>query len=331
MVVCVYEGDYKIVRRSGVGIAIRHQRKALERAGVTLSSKIRDADIIHINTVFPLSVASAIFARMKGKKVVYYGHSTKEDFKNSFFLSNAIAPLFKCWIKFCYNLGNIIITPSEYAKDLLTGYGMRKPLYTLSNGVDTEFFKKSRDGALRFRRRYGITEKDKVVISAGHMIERKGILDFIRIARKFQSVTFIWFGHTPDGMITKKVRSALKDIPENLILAGFVSQEELRDAYSGADVFLFLSREETEGIVILEALSTSCLVIVNDIPVYRGWLTDGKNVLKCNPSNADDVLSAALSSENDLIVSNGRKTAEERDLKMIGKKLSEMYEELLPV
>ena len=126
MVVCVYEGDYKIVRRSGVGIAIRHQRKALERAGVTLSSKIRDADIIHINTVFPLSVASAIFARMKGKKVVYYGHSTKEDFKNSFFLSNAIAPLFKCWIKFCYNLGNIIITPSEYAEssiDLIRAFG----------------------------------------------------------------------------------------------------------------------------------------------------------------------------------------------------------------
>lgn len=47
----------------------------------------------------------------------------------------------------------------------------------------------------------------------------------------------------------------------------------------------FFSYEETEGIVVLEALSCEIPVIVRDIPVYEGWLTDGEQVRKA--SNLD--------------------------------------------
>ena len=57
-------------------------------------------------------------------------------------------------------------------------------------------------------------------------------------------------------------------------------QEELRDAYCGADVFAFLSLEETEGIVVLEALSCGIPTVLRDIPVYQGWLPEGSGIWK---------------------------------------------------
>ena len=125
--------------KSGVGSAIKHQKNMLKQADIEEAKSWKEADIVHINTVFPDSVLAACLAKMQGKKVVYYGHSTMEDFRNSFIGSNRFAPLFKKWICFCYGLGDIVITPTEYSKGLLKSYGIQKKIYAVSNGVDTEF------------------------------------------------------------------------------------------------------------------------------------------------------------------------------------------------
>lgn len=92
---------------------------------------------------------------------------------------------------------------------------------------------------------------ETVVISVGHMvghmIERKGIIDYIELARRMPDVRFFWFGHTPAAVMTEDVQAAIKNAPSNLEFPGFVNQEQLCEAYCGADVFAFLSKEETEG------------------------------------------------------------------------------------
>lgn len=87
MKILIYNEDYQTVKESGVGKAIDHQKKALDLVGVSYTlNPDDDYDICHINTVFPKSAFFANKARKSGKKVVYHGHSTKEDFKNSFIL-----------------------------------------------------------------------------------------------------------------------------------------------------------------------------------------------------------------------------------------------------
>lgn len=68
--------------------------------------------------------------------------------------------------------------------------------------------------------------------------------------------------------------------PKNLMFPGFVDEEILLGAFSAADLFLFMTYEENEGIVVLESLSTKLPILLRDIPVYNGWLEDGKNCLK---------------------------------------------------
>ena len=80
----IYRGGFPIVEKSGVGKAIEHQEKMLNAVEAPRAARWKEATVVHMNTVFPDSVIAAFIAKMQKKKVIYYGHSTMEDFKNSF-------------------------------------------------------------------------------------------------------------------------------------------------------------------------------------------------------------------------------------------------------
>lgn len=334
MRILIYAGGEKLVGKSGVGQAIRQQRECLRRADIpTTGCWTRDTAAIHVNTVLPDSVFAALGAKLRRRKVVWYGHSTMEDFRGSFKGSNALAPFFKIWIKFCYSLGDVVLTPTAYSQALLESYGIRRPVYHISNGVDSRFFCPDAGRREAFRRRYRLAAGEKAVISVGHMIARKGLPEFLELARKMPSHRFFWFGWTSPSLIPQEIRAALENAPENVEFPGFVDREQLREAYCGADVFAFMSHEETEGIVVLEALACGVPAVVRDIPVYADWLQDGKNIYKA--SNDDEfiqkvegILAGTLSD----LTEEGRAVAAARSLDAVGLRLREIYrrERILP-
>lgn len=272
MKVYIYSELQKKIAKSGVGRAVYHQRKALSDCGVTLVDSVEEADVVHINTVLPNSYRLAKKLRKTGKPLVYHAHSTKEDFRNSYIGSNLTAELFKRWIISCYTKGDVIITPSEYSKSLLEGYGIKKEIFVISNGIDLEDYKRNEQAGREFRKKYGFSEDDKVVVSAGLLIKRKGVHDFAEIARRLPKYKFIWFGTANLKLVGKEVRNAVKNAPDNLIFAGYVDKPALQAALSGSDLFLFPSYEETEGIVVLEALAMKIPTLLRNIPVYNGWI-----------------------------------------------------------
>lgn len=334
MRIYIYGGGERLVGRSGVGQAIRHQRECLRRSGVPTTDRwTRDTTAIHVNTVLPDSVLAALGARLRGRKVVWYGHSTMEDFKRSFRGSDLLAPLFRRWITFCYGLGDVVLTPTEYSRTLLESYGIHKPVYSISNGVDTDFFAPDPEKRKAFRQRYGLAEEEQAVVSVGHTIARKGLPEFLELAQKLPKVRFFWFGWTDPRLIPQEIAQAMENAPENVVFPGYVEREELREAYCGADVFAFLSHEETEGIVVLEALACGIPVLLRDIPVYSGWLEHGRNVYKA--LNSDEFLqyvSGILEKRLPDLTAEGRKVAESRSLEKIGGQLREIYrnERILP-
>ena len=211
-------------------------------------------------------------------------------------------------------------------KQILDGYRLKRPVCALTNGVDTAFFAPDAGRRAAFRRAYGLADSDPVVICAGHYFVRKGVLDFIELARAMPEVKFFWFGYTDPALTPAAVRRAIAEAPANLRFPGYVSQAELRDAYCGADVFAFCSHEETEGIVVLEALACGIPVVVRDIPVYQGWLTDGKQVLKRRDTAGfraavGDILGGAWPR----LGAEGRAAAEARSIAAAGQQLCALY------
>ena len=328
MRVFIYNGGLRLVGRSGVGQAIFHQREMLRRARITTTHHwLQKAGAVHINTVLPDSVLAALAAKLMGRKVIYYGHSTMEDFRGSFRGSDRMAPLFRRWITFCYSLGDVVLTPTEYSRRLLESYGLKPPVYSISNGVDTDFFAPDPARRENFRRRWNIPEGQRTVISVGHTIARKGLPEFLDLAARMPSVRFLWFGWTDPHLIPQEVRQAMEQAPENVTFAGFVDRETLREAYCGADVFAFMSHEETEGIVVLEALACGIPTVVRDIPVYANWLTDGVSVYKAaDPSGFADKVQGLLDGTLPSLAEGGLQVARERSMAATGEKLKAIYQ-----
>ena len=327
MKIYIYKGGLSIVKKSGVGSAVQHQEQMLKETGAPIATSWKEADVVHINTVFPDSVLAAWAARKQGNKVVYYGHSTMEDFRNSFIGSNLAAPLFRRWICRCYRMGDVILTPTEYSRKLLKGYGLTAPIYSLTNGVDTKFFCADESAGKRFRKRYRIPEEKKVVISAGHLIRRKGIFDFLELASKMPDILFIWFGGGNRLLIPPDVRRAVKAKTQNVIFAGFVGAQELKEAYCGADAFVHFSYEETEGIVVLEALACKVPVIVRRIPVYDGWLQEEVHVQKASETEEFQCCIRELVSRDcRKLTERGRKLVEEHSIYNTGMQLNVIYQ-----
>ena len=129
MRVHLYNGSLDLVGRSGVGQAFFHQKAMLEQAGVTVTESWQGhSDAVHINTVLPDAVFAALRAHLRGETVVYYGHSTMQDFRDSFPGSNLLAPVFRQWLRFCYRLGDFIITPTPYSRSILESYHLHRPI-----------------------------------------------------------------------------------------------------------------------------------------------------------------------------------------------------------
>lgn len=331
MKVLLYTKDYDTVKESGVGKAIDHQIKALSLVGCdfTLDEK-DDFDIVHINTVFPKSASFADKARRNGKKVIYHGHSTKEDFKNSFIFSNQMAPAFKKWLEHCYNKGDLILTPTEYSKKILESYKLKPEIEVVSNGIDLDFWQEKPSDRANFYEKYGLDKNKKSVISVGLPIKRKGIDDFINLSKKMPEYEFAWFGKLSPAVMPAEIKKLIDNAPTNLHFPGYISSDDLREAYSGSDLYVFLTHEETEGIVLLEALATKTDILIRDIEIFANDYIDGQNIYKgLTNDDFERKIKAILNEQLPSLKEEGYKKALQKSIKNTGKRLVECYEKVM--
>ncbi|NYE02194.1 1,2-diacylglycerol-3-alpha-glucose alpha-1,2-glucosyltransferase [Kineosphaera limosa] len=313
-----------MAKGSGVGSAMRHQAAMLRHGGARLVPPWAAPQVLQLNTVFPDSVLAGMVARLLGMRVVTYAHSTRQDFEESWVGSAALAPLLERWLALAYRVGHVVVTPTPYSRGIIEGYGLNAPIHVLTNGVDTTFFDGDPTARARFRARHGLGEGDRAVLSVGHLMVRKGIVEFIEVARSMPETRFFWAGSMPKAAMPPQVRLALEQAPPNLTLLGQLPPEGVRDAYAGADLFCFLSREETQGIVVLEALASGVPVLVRSIGAYEGWLTEG--VVHTAPGSAStlDIARSAraiLDGDAPDLVPAGRELARLHDVRAVSAEL----------
>ncbi len=330
MKVLIYFQSERLLRKSGIGRAMRHQMNACKSAHQDFTIKIHEPyDMAHINTIYERSYSLLKSCHKKNIPVIAHGHSTYEDFRNSFAFWKIAKVWFNHRIKTMYSNADAIITPTKYSKSLIESYGFNKEIYVCSNGINLEDYSYSQDKIDAFKKKFKIKDGQKVIIGVGMLFERKGVPDFIEIARHFPDIKFIWFGNLSPILRTRVIKKALKHKPKNVIFPGYMDNSIIKGAYLYADLFLFPSYEETEGIVVLESLASKCPTLIRDIGVYKEWLNDGVNCFKANTIDEFvEKIRYILSKPSELeeIKENGYKVVEERTLDKVGSRLKEIYD-----
>lgn len=135
-------------------------------------------------------------------------------------------------------------------------------------------------------------------------------------------VLFLWFGGGNHALIPKEIKKLWRKNRRMLFCRIYASCNSTGCILRSGCVCIF-SYEETEGIVVLEALSCEIPVIVRDIPVYEKWLEDGVQVRKAtDPFSYEQALREILSGEQEEEIrcrtQAGRVLAEEHSMRATG-------------
>jgi glycosyltransferase involved in cell wall biosynthesis len=262
--------------------SVRNQRRMLDRHGIDYTTgPTLTADLLHLNNMGPRSVYYANRARTEGVPVVAHAHQTAEDFRESFALSDVLAGPLKPYLSYAYGLADHLVCPSEYTAAAMDDY-CATPRTVISNGFDPEKLAGYESLRGEYRERYDLDPP--VVFMIGHVIERKGLSAFVETARRLPDLDFAWFGYlNPGGGILDRVLRSrrttrlVESAPGNCTFTGYV--EDIRGAFAAGDVFFFPTKNENEGMALLEAMACGKPPVVRDIPTFE-WLDDGTDCLK---------------------------------------------------
>ena len=163
-----------------------------------------------------------------------------------------------------------LVTPSNWLKsEIKQSFLSKFQIRAIPNGVDLNAF---RPTTSTFKQQYGIKNKIMVLGVASAWSSRKGLLDFIKLSLELDDSFCIVLV----GLNAKQ----LKTLPRNILgIEKTNNLKDLAEIYSAADVFVNPSKEETMGLVTVEALACGTPAIVYPFTAVPETLDCGSGLI----------------------------------------------------
>ncbi len=181
--------------------------------------------------------------------------------------------------------GEKMFVPSTDMKKLLNRYNLDLPIEVLPSGIDidmyTERAKEAERGLKRsLREQFGIDESEKILLYVGRVGSEKNVEFLLEafdlIAEKCPKAHLVIVG---GGRGLGKILALVSKLHQSrrVHFTGYVEDEGiLAGYYCEADLFMFASLTETQGLVVAEALASSTPVVAVNAPGVRDVLGDKK-------------------------------------------------------
>jgi glycosyltransferase involved in cell wall biosynthesis len=226
----------------------------------------QDCDLIHIQTPFVAHYAGLKAARRHGLPVVATYHTLFEEYLSHyapFLPSNWLKGQARTFSRKQCNALDAVIVPSSAMRERLAHYGVEKPMHVLPTGIPLRHFAAGSRQAFRFK--HGILSTRPLALFVGRIAHEKNIgflLEALLHARQQRpDILLVIAGEGPASHDLQERVKAL-GLRDNVQFIGYMDRaQELPDCYAAADVFVFASRTETQGLVLLEAMAAGLPVI----------------------------------------------------------------------
>lgn len=312
------------------------ERLALTLPEKTLREVLKiDFDIIHGHAGGPVTFLGWQIARLKGVPFVGTYHTLWNRYTHYILQGKLVSPrMAEVATRIFGNLTDYLIAPTPRVKKELISYGVKKPIEVVPSGLDLSKFEKSQKGFLR--KRLGLKQQDKVLLYVGRLGKEKSvdfiIRSFAKIQPEFPDAHLVLIG---DGTIRAKLEKLAKrlKLQENVHFAGFIDQADIQKVYVDADIFVFASQTETQGMVIIEAFASGLPVVAIKDPAFEGVVEDGKNgflVKRGTSEFASKALSLLNNEDTRRKFSKvGKETAKKHSVEITAERLEEIYKKLI--
>lgn len=183
------------------------------------------------------------------------------------------------------------------------------------------------------RRELGIRDEDIVIVFASMNFEIKGLDSILHsLARLKSGFKLIVAGKGNTGKYQKIAGEA--GIAGNVIFTGVVSKERLTDLYLAGDLYMMLSKFDTFGMVVLEAMAAGLPVIVSHNVGAKDLIEEGINgFVITDPADANHVASKiqSLADEKNRrgMSAHAYRTASQNTWDTVATKYAGLYAEVL--
>jgi 1,2-diacylglycerol 3-alpha-glucosyltransferase len=253
-------------------------RMMIGRAAREAALKLRGVDLVHIQTPFVAHRVGLDVARQLGVKTLETYHTFFEEYLHHYLplLPRSVARAFARVVsrRQC-NAVDAVVAPSQQLGDVLASYGISVPIEVIPTGLDLRDFAGG-DGA-GFRAQHGIAPGQPVMLLVGRVAHEKNIGFLVQVLTEVRkAVADVLFVIAGEGPALPAVRRMVTDaqLEQNVRFVGYLDRRTaLRDCYCAADVFVFASRTETQGLVLLESLALG-------VPVVSTAVLGTKEVLR---------------------------------------------------
>lgn len=224
-------------------------------------------DLVHIQTPFAAHYAGSRAARRHGVPVIATYHTLFEEYLKHY------APLVpSAWLRGLArtfsrrqcNALDAVIVPSRAIEQRLESYGVSAPMHVLPTGIPLPA-PVADAGRSAFRQRFGIDATRPVALFVGRVAHEKNIgflVDAIEVARAaLPNILLLIAGEGPALPLLRR-RVGERGLQRSVQFIGYLDRKaDLPACYAAADVFVFASRTETQGLVLLEAMAAGLPVV----------------------------------------------------------------------
>lgn len=243
-----------------------------------LENSHKGADITHYHTVNPSYFMGIPFAKIRGKAVGYV-HFLPETVDESLKLPKIARKFFYWYLILFYKSMDRLVTVNPCFIDKLAAYDIpRDKISYIPNYVSSdEFYPIDPAEKAALREKYGLDPQKFTVVCAGQLQTRKGVMDFVDLARRLPQMQFLWAGGFSFGAMTDgyaEISEMLKNPPANAKFPGIVHREEMNGIYNLGDVMFLPSYGELFPMTILEAMCCNTPVLLRDLDIYPQILFD---------------------------------------------------------
>lgn len=301
------------------------------RLGVTAARL--GLDVVHVHSPFLMGQLGMRLARRQRLPLVFTFHTLYHHYTHYVPLPPPLTRWAAIrWTREFSNGCDLVIVPTAGVRDFLRRHGVRVPVEVLPTGIDPGRFRRGDGGWLR--RRYGLGA-GPVLLYVGRLGREKNLELLLRAFRRVRAerpdCRLVLVGDGPyEGEL--RAEAARLGVADGVAFTGRFGDQELAHAYAGADLFVFPSVTETQGIVLLEAQAAGLPVVTVRALGTADMVADGREGLVCDP--APEALAQAvlrLLDDPGLRAAMGaaaRARADALTIPRLARRLEELYREL---
>jgi 1,2-diacylglycerol-3-alpha-glucose alpha-1,2-galactosyltransferase len=253
----------------GVGAAYIEQLNLIQQSKrlVVLQPNEPRPDLVHIHTINFRYWLAMLFIKIP--RVVYV-HFLPSTLSSSIKLPRFFFGILKWYVKVFYKTASHLVVVNPVFIDPLMKMGIKQErIVFIPNYVDeSKFATKVSNASIRKQWQF----KGFTVLGVGQVQHRKGVLDFIEVAKKLPAVDFVWAGGFSFKAMTagyEELKKVMDNPPSNVRFLGIIPREKMNELYHGCDLFFLPSFDELMPMSVLEAAVCDKPILLRDLELYK--------------------------------------------------------------